>query len=86
MRKPAVLFGAVPVLDVSRNGNNRARFKADRFTALFLVPSASGRTYKQLASSLFGFMNVPVISAARLKGNISQENGAFAGHRKGIEI
>ena len=86
MRKPAVLFGAVPVLHLRRDGDNRARFQADRRLALLLIPAAPRGADQELAAAALRVMDMPVIAAARLKCDVRQKNGEFAGDGEGIEI
>ena len=70
MGKPTVRFGPMPVLHFRRDDDDCARLQADRFFSFFLIPSASGRTDENLTAAGFGMMDVPVVAAARLKGDI----------------
>ena len=70
MRKPAILFCSMPVLDISWNQYNAAFTQTDRILAFFLIPPFSSCANKQLSSASFGMMYMPVITTPRCKSNI----------------
>ena len=65
MREPAVGCRAMPVLYIGRNVNDRSGQNLYRRFALFLIPAAPGHTDKHLSAAFRGFMDVPVVAAAR---------------------
>ena len=74
VRKPAVGLCAVPVPDIGGNHDHAARRETDRRLALLLIPALAGRADEQLAAAPGGVMDVPVVAAARLEGNIVNGN------------
>ena len=61
VRKPAVRLGAVPVLDLRRNDDDRTGRQADGRLARLLIPALAGRTDQNLPAAGFGVMNVPCL-------------------------
>src|SRR5699024_1529499 len=52
--------------------------------APFLIPAAAGGAQENLAAALVGVVNVPVVAAARLKGDVGGGDTVFA--RQHLEI
>ena len=75
--KPAVGLGTVPVLDVGRDGDHGAGGQADSGFALFLVPAFACGANQQLAAALGRVVDMPVVAAAGLKGNVGQKQAGF---------
>ena len=75
--EPAVGLGAVPVLDVGRDGDHGAGGQADGRFALFLVPAFACGANQQLAAALGRVVDMPVVAAAGLKGNVGQKQTGF---------
>ena len=72
MRKPAVDFGAVPVLDACRDHHDGARDELSRGLALLLVPPLAGDADQNLTATALRMMHVPVVAASRLEGHVEQ--------------
>ena len=70
MREPAVGCRTMPVLYIGRNVNDRSGQNLYRRFALFLIPAAPGHTDKHLSAAFRGFMDVPVVAAARLESHV----------------
>ena len=71
MTEPAVLLGAVPVLDVGGNLNDIARLQTLRRLALFLIPAFAINADQDLTTATGCVMNVPVVAAAWFKSNVA---------------
>ena len=84
--KPTVLFGPVPVLDLCRNGDDRTRGQTLDRLPFLLIPSLSCGADQDLSPTAFRMMDMPVVAAAWLKGDICQEYRTFARFRQGIQI
>lgn len=72
--EPRVLCSSVPVLYIGGNVNYRAREYLDGGLALFLIPASAGNSDKHLAASALGAVDVPIIAAAGLEGDIGKWN------------
>lgn len=70
MREPAVGCRTMPVLYIGRNVDDRSGQNLYRRFALFLIPAAPGHTDKHLSAAFRGFMDVPVVAAARLESHV----------------
>ena len=81
--KPAVRLGTVPVLHLRRNDNDRSRGEAYCIFPFFLIPAFARGAAEDLPAAGFRVMDVPVVAAARFKGDVCQTNGAFAGLGQG---
>ena len=82
--EPAVGLSAVPVLDVGGDHDDAALLQADGGLALFLIPALACGADQQLAAALGGVVDVPVVAAARLKGNVGPNSpplGSVRGFR-----
>ena len=75
--EPAVGLGTVPVLDVGRDGDHGAGGQADGRFAFFLVPAFACGANQQLAAALGRVVDMPVVAAAGLKGNVGQKQASF---------
>lgn len=73
--EPAVPLCAVPVLDIGRDRDDRTGLEADSGLPLLLIPALAGRADQELASAGRGVMDVPVVAAARLKGDVCKKDG-----------
>lgn len=73
--EPAVPLCAVPVLDIGRDRDDRTGLEADSGPPLLLIPALAGRADQELASAGRGVMDVPVVAAARLKGDVCKKDG-----------
>ena len=72
----------MPVLDVRRNHDDAALVQADRRLALFLIPAFACGAEQQLTAARSRVMDVPVVAAARLKGDVRREQtGLGVGQR-----
>ena len=85
MAEPGIGAGAVPVLDISGDDNDVAGFEFLDGFALLLVVALAGDTEKSLTAAFGSLMNVPVVAAARLKGDVGKTN-ALSGLTKRIEV
>lgn len=70
MGKPIVRRRAVPMFYSRGNVYDSAFFDFDGFFSLFLIISAAANSYQYLSAARFGMVNMPIISALRLEGNI----------------
>ena len=70
--EPAAGLGTVPVLDLRRNHNDRAGREAYGFLAFLLVPALACGANKNLPAARFGMVDMPIVAAARLKGDVCQ--------------
>ena len=52
--------------------------------ALLLIPALAGGADQQLTAAAFGVVDMPVVPAARLKGDIGQEHRALSGSVSGF--
>lgn len=68
--EPAVGGGAMPMLDVCRNLDDIAGVQALRGLALFLVPALAVDADQHLSAALACVVDMPVVAAARLKGDV----------------
>ncbi len=74
MLEPAVSGGTMPVFDTLGNVHNVAGMKLAGFLFLFLVPAAAADADQHLPAALTGVMDMPVVPAAGLKGNIEDRH------------
>ena len=70
MLEPAVAGCAVPVLDACRDVHHVAGMQFLGFLAFLLIPATTADTDQHLAAAFGAVMNVPVVPAAWLEGNI----------------
>ena len=77
MAEPAVGLRTVPVLDIRRNGDDIADAQTLRGLALLLIPALAGGTQQQLSAALGGMVDVPVVAAARRKGDVGCKQAAL---------
>ena len=75
MGEPAIGRRPVPVLDIGRDRDDRTGLEADSGPPLLLLPALAGRADQELASAGRGVMDVPVVAAARLKGDVCKKDG-----------
>ena len=68
--EPAVGGGAMPMLDVCRNLDDIAGVQTLRGLALFLVPALAVDADQHLSAALACVVDMPVVAAARLKGDV----------------
>ena len=74
MREPAIGCSTVPVLDLRGNVHHIARMQLLRSFAPFLIVAPACHADKDLPTALCGMVDVPVVPAARLKGDIVNAN------------
>ena len=86
MGKPTVRLGAMPVFNLGRDGDDHAGFQADSRLARLLIPTAARCTDEQLAAAGLCVVDVSMIAATRLKGDIRQRNRACFRVGQGIQI
>ena len=86
VRKPRVLFRAVPVLDFGGDLHHVAGFQRTRSLAPLLIPPLSGCAQQQLSAALRRVMDVPVVAAARLERDVCISRLAVARSCQRIEI
>lgn len=79
MGEPAISLGAVPMLDFRRNRNNHDFAKRNRSFVFLLIPTFTDGTDQKLTAAAFGVMDMPVIAAARFKGDIVKKNAVSFG-------
>ena len=60
----------MPVLDLRGNVHHIARVQLPRRFVLFLIVAPACHANKDLSTALCGMVDVPVVPAARLKGDI----------------
>ena len=77
MGEPAVFLRTMPMLDFGRNGNDRAGSQRHRRFPRLLIPPLTGGADQQLAAAFFGVVDMPGITASRLKGGICQKKPIF---------
>ncbi len=77
MGKPAVLFRSMLVFHVGRDSNDCTGGEAHSFLALFLIPALAGGADQQLSAAALGVVDMPMIPASGLKGNIGQKYRAL---------
>ena len=75
MAEPAVGLCAVPVLDIRRNGDDIADAQTLRGLALLLIPALAVDADEQLSAAALRVVDVPVVAAARLKGDVCKKDG-----------
>lgn len=63
MAEPAILFRAVPVLDIGGNHYDAALMQTDSGLAFFLIPAFTSRADQELTASFVCMVNMPVIAA-----------------------
>lgn len=85
MTEPAVSLCSVPMLDICGDRYNVAGFQALSGLAVLLVPALAVHTDKQLSAARFSVMDMPIVAAARLKGNI-RDKDRLLGVGKRFEI
>ena len=85
MAEPAVSLGPVPVLDLSGDGDNIAGLQAPGRLALLLIPALAVHAQQQLSAALGSVMDVPVVAAAGLEGDVGYKY-RLLGVREGLEI
>ena len=76
----------MPVLDLCRDGDDRAGRQADGGFALLLIPALACSADQNLAAAAFGVVDVPVVAAARLEGDVGQKHRALARFRQWVQI
>ena len=74
MREPAIGCSTVPVLDLRGNVHHIARMQLQRRFAPFLIVAPACHADKDLSATLCGMVDVPVVPAARLKGDVVNAN------------
>lgn len=74
MGKPAVAGSTVPVLDVGRDMDHRARQNLYGSLTFLLILAAACDAYQHLTAALGGLMDVPVVAAGRLECNVGKGN------------
>ncbi len=74
MREPAIGCSTVPVLDLRGNVHHIARMQLQRSFAPFLIVAPACHADKDLPATLCGMVDVPVVPAARLKGDVVNAN------------
>ena len=77
MAEPAILFRAVPVLDIGGNHHDAALIQTDSGLAFFLIPAFTSRADQELTAAFVCMMNMPVFAAPRLEGHIGGKQTAF---------
>ena len=85
MGEPAAFLRAMPMLDFRRNSNDCTVSQRHRRFPRLLIPPFTGGSDQQLAAAFFRVVDMPVIPASRLKGDICQKKSAFR-LRQGIQI
>ena len=70
MREPAIGCSTVPVLDLRGNVHHIARMQLLRCLVPFLIVAPACHAYKNLSAALCSMVDVPVVPAARLKGDV----------------
>lgn len=73
VRKPAISFRPVPMLDVRGDDDHVARFQAARRLAPFPVPALARNAKEDLPAALRGMMGMPVVAAGRLKRDVCKK-------------
>ena len=86
MAEPSIRFGSMPVFHVGGNDNDITGAKAPRRFSVLLIPAAPSHADEDLTAAAAGAVDVPVVAAARLKGDVGQKYGAFTGFDQRIEI
>ena len=74
------------MLDFGRDGNDRAGSQRHRRFPRLLIPPLTGGADQQLAAAFFRVVDMPVIPAPRLKGDICQKKSIFRLRQEGIQI
>lgn len=85
MRELAVGCRSVPMLNTDGNVYYVSQVKLLRFLSPFLIISLSGKTDEDLSSAFIRVMDMPVISAARLKGYVENAD-LFCGNRSQVAL
>ena len=73
VRKPAISFRPVPMLDIRGDDDDIARFQAARRLAPFPVPALSRNAKEDLPAALVGMMGMPVVAAGRLERDVCKK-------------
>ena len=73
MGEPAVLGRAVPVLHACRNGDHIAGMEFSGLLAPLLIPTPAVGTQQNLSAALGRLVDVPIVPASGLKGDVGQE-------------
>ena len=76
----------MPVLDASGDDDDRARLKGDGVFAPLLVPALARGADEHLAATLVSGVDVPVVAAARLEGDVYEIHPRLACARKRVEV
>ena len=84
MGEPAVLGCAVPVLDLGRDDHRIAGGEGLRGLAPLLIPAAAGGAQQDLPAALGRMVDVPVVAAARLEGDVGDRDAVFTA--EGLEV
>ena len=74
MREPAIGCSTVSVLDLRGNVHHIARMQLLRRFAPFLIVAPACHADKDLPTALCGMVDVPVVPAARFKGDVVNAN------------
>ena len=74
MREPAIGCSTVPVLDLRGNVHHIARMQLLRRFAPFLIVAPACHADKDLPATLCSMVDVPVVPAARFKGDVVNAN------------
>ena len=74
MREPAIGCSTVPVLDLRGNVHHIARMQLLRRFVPFLIVAPACHADKDLSAALYSMVDVPVVPAARLKGDVVNAN------------
>ena len=82
MGEPAVRRGAVPVLHLSGDVHHVAGLQRPGGLALLLIPAAAGHADQNLAAAALCVVDVPVVAAARLEGDVAHPHLAGGEGRK----
>src|SRR5699024_5526378 len=84
MGEPAVGRRAVPVLDLGRDYHRIAGREGLRRLAPRLIPAAAGGAEQDLPAAFAGVVDVPVVAAARLKGDVGGRDAVLAA--EGLQV
>ena len=82
--EPAVFGCAVPVLDLGGDDHRVAGGQRLGRLAPFLVPAAAGGAQQDLPAAFGRVMDVPVVAAARLKGDVGGKDAVLAA--EGLQV
>ena len=85
MREPAVLRRSVPVLYAGRDIHDVAGIQLARLFSVLLIPSATRDTDEYLSAAFVGYVNVPVVAAARQIADVRRQVDTLrSGERTGL--